>query len=145
MTILDCITRVDTIKPNAYPPEEKVRWLSYLDASIKAQIFDIHEEKVDETPDAEAEVPEEAVTEVEEESTKGNLPYSCDRLDDELLVPFPYDELYVTYLKAKIDEENGESARYNNTASSFNAQLSDFAKAYHREHMPKKKVTLTYV
>lgn len=140
MTILECITRVDSVKPNAYTVEEKVRWLSYLDASIKAQIIDTHEEEIVETVE-ETETSEE--TENIEE-VKG-LPYSCDRLTDELLVPFPYDELYMAYLKAKIDEENGETVRYNNTASSFNTLLSEFARAYNREHMPKKNTVLKYV
>lgn len=138
MTILECITRVDSVKPNAYTVEEKVRWLSYLDASIKAQIIDTHEEEI------------VAVEETENEETENNeevkgLPYSCDRLTDELLVPFPYDELYMAYLKAKIDEENGETVRYNNTASTFNVLLSEYARAYNREHMPKKNTVLKYV
>ena len=134
MTLLECITRVDSVKPNAYTVEEKVRWLSYLDASIKAQIIDTHE--------AEIVVEEEETEKIEE--VKG-LPYSCDRLTDELLVPFPYDELYTAYLKAKIDEENGETVRYNNTASTFNTLLSEYARAYNREHMPKKNTVLKYV
>lgn len=139
MTLLECITRVDSVKPNAYTVDEKVRWLSYLDASIKKQIIDIHE--------ADIVVEEETETgeEIENNEEVKGLPYSCDRLTDELIVPFPYDELYVAYLKAKIDEENGETARYNNTATSFNMLLSEFAKAYNREHTPKKNAVLTYV
>lgn len=123
MTIAECIGRVDSVKPNQYSTEEKVRWLSYLDGSIRKEIIERHELPVVETPET-----EETATEF--------TGYSTDRLTDILIAPFPYDELYVAYLKAKIDEENGETAKYNNSASTFNGLLQDFQRAYHREHMP---------
>ena len=121
MTVEECINRVDSVKPNQYSIEDKVRWLSYLDGSIKKEIIDRHEKPVvEEGAEANAEF----------------TGYSPDNLTVSLIAPFPYDEMYVTYLKAKIDEENGETARYNNTASTFNGMLMDFQKAYNREHMP---------
>lgn len=124
MNIQECINRVDSVKPNQYSIEDKVRWLSYLDGSIQKEIFDKYEEKTE--------------TEETTEETTEFAGYSPDRMTDNLLVPFPYDELYVAYLKAKIDEENGETARYNNSASTFNGMLQDFQKYYHRTHMPKQ-------
>lgn len=138
MNIQECINRTDSVKPNQYSVEDKVRWLSYLDGSIRKEILDKYEQP-----------PEKKETQViiiygdTEESTEETIEekefsgYSPDRLTDELLVPFPYDELYVAYLKAKIDEENGETERYNNSAATFNGMLQNFQKAYHREHMPK--------
>lgn len=136
MRIEECINRVDSVKPNHYGVEEKVRWLSYLDASIKREIIDTHEQPVPAEENTiivigDGEIPEEGSTEF--------TGYTPDDMTAELLVPFPFDELYVAYLKAKIDEENGETARYNNTATSFNMLLSEFAKAYNREHMPIRK------
>ena len=119
MTVEECINRVDSVKPNQYSIEDKVRWLSYLDGSIQKEIIDRHEKPV-----------------VAEEESTEFTGYSPDDLTVSLIAPFPYDEMYVAYLKAKIDEENGETARYNNTASTFNGMLMDFQKAYNREHMP---------
>ena len=125
MTVEECINRVDSVKPNQYSIEDKVRWLSYLDGSIQKEIIDRHEKPV-----------------VAEEESTEFTGYSPDDLTVSLIAPFPYDEMYVAYLKAKIDEENGETARYNNTASTFNGMLMDFQKAYNREHMPKEtKIT----
>ena len=137
MNIQECINRVDSVKPNQYSIEDKVRWLSYLDGSIQKEIFDRYEQppKEKETKIIITEVDE--TTEETPVETKEFTGYSPDRLTDELLVPFPYDELYVAYLKAKIDEENGETARYNNSAATFNGMLQDFQKAYHRDNMPK--------
>lgn len=138
MNIQECINRTDSVKPNQYSVEDKVRWLSYLDGSIRKEIFDKYEQPPEKKETQviiiyeDTEEPDEETTEEKEFSG-----YSPDRLTDELLVPFPYDELYVAYLKAKIDEENGETARYNNSAATFNGMLQDFHKAYHREHMPK--------
>lgn len=141
MTLHECISRVDTVKPNQYSTEDKVRWLSYLDGSIKNEIIDRHEHP-GQNENTETMTPEE----MEEEKAKNEfVPYSPDRLTDELIAPFPYDEMYVAYLKAKIDEENGETARYNNTASTFNGMLSDFARAYHREHKPINRNFMRYV
>lgn len=142
MTIQECINRVDSVKPNQYSIEDKVRWLSYLDGSIIKEIIEKYEEppKPKETQIVFTYV-DETTEETTEESTE-DIPevftgYSPDSLTDALIVPFPYDELYVAYLKAKIDEENGETARYNNSAATFNGMLVDFQKAYHREHKPK--------
>ena len=130
MTLQECINRVDNAKPNHYATEDKVMWLSYLDGSIKKTVIDLHEHKGEDGFDIE--LPE-------------FRPYSPDRLTDELLVKFPYDEMYVDYLKAKIDEENGETARYNNTASTFNMKLQEFTQAYHREHLPLSKNFQKYI
>ena len=43
MTIAEVISKVDTLKPNTYAPEDKIEWLSTLDARVKSQIIDAHE------------------------------------------------------------------------------------------------------
>lgn len=139
MNIQECINRVDSVKPNQYSIEDKVRWLSYLDGSIQREIFDRYEQPPEEKETQiviiyNSEESEEGISEEPTEFTG----YSPDDLSVTLLVPFPYDELYVAYLKAKIDEENGETARYNNSAATFNGMLQDYQKAYHKEHMPKQ-------
>ena len=138
MNIQECINRVDSVKPNQYSIEDKVRWLSYLDGSIQKEIFDRYEQPPEEK-ETQIIIIYGSTTTTEEttEEVTEFTGYSPDRLTDELLVPFPYDELYVAYLKAKIDEENGETAKYNNSAATFNGMLQDFHKAYHRDHMPK--------
>ena len=136
MRIEECINRVDSVKPNHYGVEEKVRWLSYLDASIKREIIDTHEQPVPAEENTIIVIGDGEIT--EEGSTEFNG-YTPDDMTAELLVPFPFDELYVAYLKAKIDEENGETARYNNSAATFNGLLMDYEKAYNRDHMPIRK------
>ena len=56
--------------------------------------------------------------------------------DTELLVPAPYDEVYVFWLESRIDYSNSEIARYNNSISNYNAAYNAYANYYNRRNMP---------
>ena len=116
MTILEAINRVDSTKPNSYTQVEKVDWLSTLDGIIKNEIIDTHEGG------------EDVVF----------AGYDADTsLDTELLVPAPYDDIYIRWLEARIDYANGEFGKYNNSLTAYNDAYSLYAKYYNRKHMPK--------
>ena len=118
MTIMEALHRIDSIKPNTYRQSEKIKWLSTLDGRVKGEIIDTHEGA-------------EAV------EFKG---YTDDTtLTTELLIPAPYDEVYLFYLESKIDYWNGEIGKYNNSISMFNDAYSAYEKYYNRVHMPKGK------
>ena len=115
MTIGEVISKVDALKPNTYTPEDKIDWLSTLDARVKSQILDAHEH---------------------------NEPiffYGYDSLTDqdmELLVPAPYDEMYLRWLEAMIDYHNSEDEHYNQAITLFNNAYEGYKKHYTRTHMP---------
>ena len=115
MTIVEVISKVDATKPNTYSMEEKIDWLSTLDHRVKSQIIDAHE---------------------------CNEPiyfYGYDGLVDqemELLVPAPYDEMYLRWLEAMIDYHNSEDERYNQAITLFNNAYEGYKKHYTRTHMP---------
>ena len=115
MTIIDAITGIDELKANTYTQENKLRWLSTLDLTVKHEIIDTHEQ---EAP-------------VEFEGYSATTP-----MDTELLIPAPYDEVYFRWLEAQIDYANGEYGRYNNSITMFNASYNAFANYYNRTHMP---------
>lgn len=54
-----------------------------------------------------------------------------------LLVPEPFDQMYLRWMEAQIDYHNGEYARYNNAIELFNTEFNAYADHYHRGHMPK--------
>ena len=56
--------------------------------------------------------------------------------EDELLVPFPYDEIYNYWLQAKMALENSESAKYLMNMELFNAAYLNFSHYYNRTHRP---------
>lgn len=119
MTIAEVIAKVDALKPNTYAQEDKVDWLNNLDARVMSQIILTHERKdpcccfygYDSTTDQET----------------------------ELLVPAPYDEMYLRWLEAMIDYHNSEDDRYNNAIILFNNAYEGFKTHYTRTHMPIRK------
>ena len=115
MTIAEVISKVDTLKPNNYSLEDKVEWLSNLDARVKTQIIDTHR------------------------SREPIFFYGYDSLVDqetELLVKAPYDEMYLRWLEAMIDYYNSDDDRYNNAIILFNSAYEGYKKHYTRTHMP---------
>ena len=118
MTITGAINRVDGIKPNGFRLEEKIRWLSALDGSVHK---DLHEGYLN-----------AAQTEFGGYDEKTPL-------TRELLVPYPYDEMYVRFLEAQIDYANGEYEKYNNSIALFNAAWSAYEKYFRRTHKSETK------
>ena len=116
MTIKDCIDIVDNLKPNQYTIKDKVMWLSFIEEIIINEVLKTHEGYDGRYDDFEG--------------------YTEDKLSVTLIVPSPYDRLYTAYLKMKIDEENGETARYNNSMVMYNTYMTEFRKYYNKMHMP---------
>jgi hypothetical protein len=124
MTIQEAITSVDSLKPNVYEERSKVKWLNNLDLSVKIEVLDTHE-------GSEAYAEFSGYTEDTPKTT-------------ELIVPAPYDELYILYLEAMIDAYNNEYDRYNESMMRFQAKYADFADYYNRTHTPKGVTTINY-
>ena len=115
MTLMGAINHIDAVKPNTYSQTEKIKWLSALDGIVKAEIIDTHKggELV-------------AFNGYDE-----NTP-----LTQKLLIPHPYDDVYIKWLESQIDYANGEYKKYNNTIAVYNQAFSDFERAYNRKHLP---------
>ena len=116
MKLIEAINRIDVLKPNSYSQGEKIQWLSNLDGIIKREIIDTHEGG-------------EAVT--------FNGYTENTNLTTELLVPAPYDDVYLRYLEMQIDYANGEYGKYNNSMAMYDTAYSNFQRFYNRTHMPK--------
>ena len=115
MTIDQAIKLADSLQPNPYPRDMKLRWLGKLDGRIFTEVLARH-----------ADCPI---------SQFGG--YDDALGTTQLLVPFPYDEdLYISFLQAQIDRENGETARYNRAVTLYNAAFRAFENHYHRCHAP---------
>lgn len=125
MTIREAIDRTDGLKPNQYSDDSKVKWLSNLDHSIHINVLETHELNDGET-------------------LNPFVPYSVDDTAKELLVPAPYDEVYIAFLKLKIDENNQETARYNNSVALYNSYFAEFENHYQRTHKPIKKASFSF-
>ena len=105
------IEHVDGIRPNAYSEEMKLKWISALDGMVKKLVM-------------------------QEDDVK---PYSYpEDMDKELLIPFPFDDLYGMYIESMIDFYNKEYGNYNNSATMFEEKYREYKKAYIREHTAKR-------
>lgn len=113
MTINEAITAADGLRNNSIPEAIKIRWLSELDGRIYTEIIKPYQK--DET----STVPKY------DESTPA---------DTELIVPHPYDGLYLAYLEMEIARQNAELPRYNNAAIVFNEKFSAFKRWYNRNN-----------
>lgn len=118
MTIRDAINRLDALIFNTYSNDDKVRWLSGLDTAIKQQIIDTHEGGQNViftgyTP----QTPETTV----------------------LLVPAPFDDVYLRWMEAQIHYHNGEYDKYNAAIILYNTAFDAYAGYYNRMHMPLRK------
>ena len=107
MTPSKAIEIIDSLRPNSYSEEDKLRWINELDGMVQRLVFQ------------------------NDEVVQYSYP---DDLDRELLIPAPYEEVYSLYLEAKIDYHNREYINYNNSATMFELRYSEFKKDYIRHH-----------
>lgn len=142
MTVSEAISRADSLKPNSYRTTEKIRWLSYLDGIVLEETELSHRSRRPHRPKLIVHVDGEPTAPVID---KPKTKYDENDLETELLAPYPYDEMYVKYLEMKVDEQNGETARYNNSATLFNDLLADYVKHYHKTHRPNGVNDFKYV
>ncbi len=111
MTVGQAIAAADAAKINVTDAGVKLAWLSELDGRIYFELI---------KPFGGA-------------GTFGGYDGSTPE-DTELLVPYPYDALYVAYLEQELCRAGGETAKYNNARLIFNEKYSAFSRWYARTH-----------
>ncbi len=94
MTAGQVLTRVDSLLPNAYTREEKLRWLLQAEGTLVREVL--------RPVDRETSVPGKL-----EENTA-------------LTAETPYDGLYDLYVQAQIHYADGDMARWNNAVALWN-------------------------
>ena len=118
MTIREAIALVDRLTPNQYGSADKLRWLSERVGAGWHEFWSAHESAV----------PAFAVYGPE-----------ADLDGTALLFGGPYDEIYRWYLEMKIDDANGEMAKYNNSAAKYNMYYQSYQNAFNRALLTKSE------
>lgn len=118
MTIAQAIERINALKQNTYTTSDKIEWLSRLDAMVKRLIIDVHEGA------------DEGIFDGYTDQTDKNT---------ELLVPAPFDEVYLLWLESQINYYNGEYDKYNASILMYQTAFEKYANYYRRDHMPKSR------
>lgn len=111
MTIKEAIDWADALRPNKLAAALKYKWFSDLDGRIQTEVWGLDPEDT------------------------GPYTASTDE-ETELLVPSPYDGIYVTYLCSMIDWGNGQYSDYNNGKAAYNDAFTQYAAWYRRRHLP---------
>ena len=119
MTVGDMIAQTRALNQGRYSDAQLMDWLSQVDARIYEAVLCIH--------------------------AGGDTAWSpYEDMEDTLLVPMPYYELYRHFLDAKIYLAGGETNRYNNAAALYNTVLSEYKKWYNRTHGWGERTNITF-
>ena len=96
MTIQQLIDKVQEEKPNSFSDDKIVSFVNEIEADVADQISVDFED------------------------------YTLDDKEEELIVPAPYNRLYVSYVKAQIDYANEEYPSYQLNAEQHVQDFTDF-------------------
>lgn len=111
MRASEIIDYVDTVEPNQFDAEIKLKWLRELDQKVYEQLVKTHEAPIVENWQP------------------------LQEIGGELLIPEPYArEVYEFHLRMKIAASNLEDVRYNQHSLLFNRAWSEFERWYIRTH-----------
>lgn len=116
MTIQHAINLADSMKPNMMTTPVKIGFLSEIEGKIHEEIIMTHAHTAE----------EETRPEYDEDTDTST----------EMLVPAPYDMVYVYWLMAQIDHLNQEMDKYNNDRSLFEDAYGNYADYVNRKKMP---------
>lgn len=116
MKVIEAIQQVDALNPNAYSVNQKIAWLSRLEAMVKRLVIDAYE--------GGEQIPFETLT------------YQTG-MEKELFMPEPFDACYLHWLEAQIHYANEEADLYNGAMMLFNSMFSEFKAYYKRNHVAK--------
>lgn len=109
MKVCEAIEKVKERKPNAYDDHMLLDWLNEIEARVQRELMD--------TP------------------PEGIFSYAItEHMENELLLPRPYDVLYISYIIAMIEFNQQEYDAYNNTSDLFNSQFADAQNYYNAKY-----------
>lgn len=97
MTVKELIDKVQEEKPNTFDDAKLVSYVNEIESEVAEQL------RLTQTPE-----------------------YNTEELNKSLLLSYPYNRLYVSYLKAQIDYANEEYASYENNAAQHVQDFRDF-------------------
>ena len=110
MTLGETVRRFDLLYPNAMELPLKTDLISFLEGRLNREILALYGED-------------------EPAFTGYSAAADADRT---LLIPFPFDDIYLKFLAAENDLVNGDTARYLNSAAVFNSAWDMLAAYYNR-------------
>lgn len=111
MLVSDAIKEADRLKPNEFTTEDKLKWLERIERRVREEILRHYK-----TPAPEV------------------LPFTTEDLSRELLVPAPYDEIYIHWLHAQMDYYERDYNSFNASNGMAEAVFVEFRNWYNWNH-----------
>ena len=121
MTAAQIIQRFNDDRKNTFADDRKLAWLEDIERQIVDETILTHE------------LPE-ALKDVD-----WSTYFDTFGMDTEMLVPPPWDELYIHFLDRKIAWSQREKVTMNMATTEFNDALISYNGWYNRTHMPLRK------
>ncbi|MBP5598320.1 MAG: hypothetical protein J6Y02_23330 [Pseudobutyrivibrio sp.] len=119
MTIAEVLALVDEIQPNTYDDNVKITWLNEFDGRVFNDLILHYEHEL--VDDGEGNLIEPTFT-------------AHVSVNEELLIPDTYADIYRHWLFAQIAYANGETERYGNAMLMFNNTFDEYCRYYARNH-----------
>lgn len=130
MTLQRVLDKTDELKSSDMSRDTRIEFINEVEGKIHAEIIMVnaHLASAEECPVYSTEMENETLEDTE----------------TELLVPAPWDMIYVYWLMCQIDLQNREMESYNNDRALYENAWEEFANYWRRTHMPITPVQQFY-
>jgi len=135
-TVAEIISQYNAERPNQVEDQVKVLWLRKCERMIINEILMSHEHDLESETRVELKVVGSHLVVTGAGSFEAHID-SFD-MDTPLLVPEPYDDLYLYYLDQRIALNNNDKTRYNTAAAQYNNALLTYQQYVNRTYVTKK-------
>lgn len=120
MKVAEILAAVDQLRPNSYDSEQKTMWLSEVEGVVVDEI----------------------VNRAEGQDVQfAKYVYELDA-EKEAILPDRFSDIYLNYIRARIEFYDDEITQYNNAMTAYQTALDAYAAWYRRTHMPKPAAKL---
>lgn len=135
-TVAQIIEQYNTERPNQVDDALKVIWLRKCERMIINEVLVSHEHDLEDENRIELKVTGSVLVVTGAGSFEEHID-SFD-MDSYLLVPEPYDDLYLYYLDQRIALNNNDKTRYNVASAQYNNALLTYQQYVNRTYQTKK-------
>lgn len=159
MTVAEIIAQYDEERPNDVSVEMKIRWLRKLERMIYSEVILTHDDRYSGHPDHRLYVYTDGEDQyisnpkgretvyAKDEALHFNAkrrPYTGIKedefgLDTELIVPEPYDDLYIHYLDRKTAMLTSDTRKYTAAVTAYNNALITYQQYMNRMYRPRRE------
>lgn len=135
-TVAQIIEQYNAERPNQTEDSVKVLWLRKCEQMLINEIYVQHEHDLEDESKMSFKVVGSTLWITRGGSFTDHI--SNFDMDSKLLVPEPYDDLYLHYIDQKIAYLNNDKARFNTASTMFNNALLTYQQYFNRTYQTKK-------